>query len=123
MQRAKLAQLQAEADATRELIQGIFEDRDELSQLLAKLTKIQHADQLPAEVEGQTQVQAAMECLSKTFFGLQNYQSQPPEIQTMLTQFAQLFKATQAEREVKAGPGQLTLHQAFASQALASNAT
>ena len=119
VQRAKLVQLQAEADGTRELIQGFLEDRDELTQRLAKLTKLHHDDLPSAGIDGQPEVQSAMDCLSRTFLGLQNYQSQPPEIQAMLTQFAQLFRATQAEHEAKAGPGQLTIHQAFASQASA----
>ena len=73
MQQAKLVQLQLVADATREKIRGLKEDKDELTQRLAKLTKVHRDDTPPAADEGQEEAQAAMACLSKTLFGLQKY--------------------------------------------------
>ena len=122
VQQAKLVQLQSDADATREEIRGINEDRAELSQRLAKLNEIQH-DENPraaSELQEEAQVQAAKDCLAKTFFGMQNYDAQPAAIKTMLDQFAQLYQGLQAEHKAAAGSGQLTLQQAFAAQAAAS---
>ena len=81
-QQAKLVQLQADADATREQIRGNSEDRVELSQRLAKLNEIQHDENPLAAVEVQEEAQAAMGCLTGTLLGLQNYDSQPPAIKT-----------------------------------------
>ena len=81
---AERVQLQAVADATSEEIKGIHEDRAELSQRLAKLNAVQEQQTPVSAVE----TIAATDCLTCALLGLQNYESQPAEIQALLVHFA-----------------------------------
>ena len=118
-QQAILVQLNANADNTREQIRGFNDDRAELSQRLARINATEQ-DRLAApstEVEA-TPEATAMDCLSRTFLGLQNFETQTPAVKTMLLQFAQAVQAMQAAQTSAAPQGQqLTIQQAFANTA------
>ena len=119
-QQAVLVQLNANADATREQIRGHIENRTELSQRLARFSASEQGGFAPTMGDGEKSPETtALECLSRTFLGLQNFESQPPAIKNLLSQFAQAVQALQAEHAHPASQGQqLTLQQAFAGTAV-----
>lgn len=113
---ARLVELQATADSTRETISDFNDTRAELSQRLAKAAATQNIPTKPVpETDGkEKQVETAMDCLSRTFMGLQKYEEQSPEVKALLCQFAQAFQSLQAASTAPVLPvGQLTLQQAF----------
>ena len=119
-QQAALVQLNANADETRDQIRGHIENRTELSQRLARFSASEQGCSAPAMgEEGKSPETTAMECLSRTFLGLQNFETQSPAIKILLSQFAQAVQALQAEHAPPVSQGQqLTLQQAFASTAV-----
>ena len=113
---AKLVELQAVEDERRQEIQSLEAERGILSQRMAQLEAAQRG-QLPADSRPQQDpVQAAQECLSRSFLGLQMFQDQPAEIQELLVQFARGVEQLQAASRPTVVLGQTTLHQAFAAQ-------
>ena len=119
-QHAKLVELQAEEDSKRDEILEITTQRDELSRRLVKLNAVQGSESRqcgPAEADDQRDpFQVAMECLTRSYQGLQNYHDQPPAIKQLLSQFASSVLQMQANERSAQEVGQATLHQTFAAQ-------
>ena len=86
---AKLVQLQAVADATRDDIRNSNEEKEELTQRLARINVVPRdgCEVPPAFVEQDKQVEAVVECLSSALHGLHTFDSQSPQIQSFLRTF------------------------------------
>ena len=115
-QQAVLVELQASEDNLREEIRAVTAERSELSQRLARLNANRDIEQQPAAAVQQTPLQNAMDCLNRSFLGLQHFQDQSPEIKEILVQFARGIEQMQAQERSAVVPGQTTLHQSFAAQ-------
>ena len=114
LQQAKLVELQAAADCTREAISDFNDVRVEVSQRLAKAASTQNQPNNPVPAGQPDHVETAMDCLSRTFVGLQRYEEQSLAVKELLCQFAQAFQSMQLANSAPALPaGQLTLQQAF----------
>ena len=120
-QRAKMVELQASADATKDEISDLEADRDDLIKRLSELAKAdKRADEskevVPKDPQS-AQVRDAYNCLSKAFQGFQNYDSADADIQGLLSVFATAFNQLQLERAAAVGGGkQPTLPQYIADQ-------
>ena len=67
--------------------------------------------------EQSKQVEIAADCLSRTLFGLQNFETQHPEVKQLLSQFVEAFQYMQAASGAPPlPPGQQTIQQSFAAQ-------
>ena len=118
-QQTILVELQAQADDKLEQIQALQLEESVLSQRLAKLNPVQGAGAAAGERSGApelTPVQDAMECLTKALLGLQNYQTQKPDIQVLLAHFVKGVEQLQADDLAARAPGQTTIQQSFAAQ-------
>ena len=126
LQQATLVDLQAQADYRLEQIQALQLEEGVISQRLAKINPVQ-GDATPMDTDAGapvlTPVQTAMECISKTFLGLQHFQDQCPEIRAILSVFAQEVEKLQAAEFASRAPGQPTIQQTFAAQKAATSET
>ena len=120
-QQANLVEVQASADASKDEISGLEDDRAELIQRLAKLSKPNE----PAAPSSGDGLQYAQKLANDLMAGMQNFQNESPAVQTV---FLQLLSAIEQLRSSQAqvvpppvGPMQQMLPLLFAKQAAASS--